>query len=67
MFENITKYLTIEQKKGIVPIVQEVDKEGAGVQKKFEFDLFSLSQDKFKRLESYVQECMTINQIKESS
>jgi hypothetical protein len=28
MFENITKYLTIEQKKGIVPIVQSFEEEG---------------------------------------
>ena len=61
MFENITKYLTIEQKKGIVPIVQSVDKNNTSVQKKFEFDLFSLSPEKFARLEQYVQECMTIN------
>jgi len=51
MFENITKYLTIEQKKGIVPIVQSLEKEGQAVQKKFEFDLFSLPPEKFERLE----------------
>jgi hypothetical protein len=44
-----------------------VDKNNTSVQKKFEFDLFSLSPEKFARLEQYVQECMTINQIKESS
>jgi len=61
MFENITKYLTIEQKKGIVPIVQSFEEEGQATQKKFEFDLFSLPADKFERLEQYVQQCMNIN------
>lgn len=67
MFENITKYLTIEQKKGIVPIVQSLEEGNHAVQKKFEFDLFSLPQDKFLRLEKYVQECMTTNQNKDNS
>jgi hypothetical protein len=41
MYEHINNQLTVEQKKGIVPIIQpKVD--GKPSQQKFEFDLFSI-------------------------
>lgn len=58
LFEIITTRLTIEQKKGIIPIVFQDD---GNKKQKFEFDLFSLEPVVFKRLEEYVQNCLSTN------
>lgn len=59
LYNNIIKYLSVAQKKGIIPIVQEqLSKEDSvGYQnmiksnQKFEFDLFNLSETTCLRLE----------------
>jgi hypothetical protein len=63
------EFLTIAQKKGIIPIVQEqLSKEDPvsyqqmiKSNQKFEFDLFSLPDTTCQRLEQYVNECMQQN------
>lgn len=59
LFEVITTKLTIEQKKGIIPIVFQDD--SGNKKQKFEFDLFSLEPHVFKKLEEYVQSCVNLN------
>ena len=64
------EYLTITQKKGIIPIVQEqLSKEDPvsyqqmiKSNQKFEFDLFSLPDTTCQRLEQYVNDCIQQNQ-----
>lgn len=56
LFDVITKRLTMEQKKGIIPIVFQ--QEAQNKKQKFEFDLFSLEPQVFKRLEEYVKSCV---------
>jgi len=69
LYENIMNHLTVEQKKGIVPIVKNADNENkqSAPQQKFEFDLFSLPSKICKKLEVYVQECIAKNQGKMTS
>lgn len=60
MFENINNHLTVDQKKGIVAIIQpKVD--GKPTQQKFEFDLFSVPDEQYRKLEVYVDKCMKEN------
>ena len=60
---NIGK-LTLEQKKGVVPIVQEcVSKNGSNPI--FEFELDQLSAECLRKLESYVSKQISINQKKD--
>ena len=59
LFEIITTRLTIEQKKGIIPIVFQNN--NGNKKQKFEFDLFSLEPKIFKKLEEYVQNCLSTN------
>jgi hypothetical protein len=42
-----------------------MEKGDQSTQKKFEFDLFSLPDDKFKKLEKYVEECINMNKGKD--
>ena len=70
LYEKITQHLDTDQKKGIIPIVQEMQSQNDGnylVQqnKKFQFDLFSLPIATCKRLEQYVQECIANNNKKQ--
>lgn len=66
LYDNIIKYLSVTQKKGIIPIIKEqLSKEDpVGYQKmiksnqKFEFDLFNLSDKTCQRLEQYVNKCI---------
>ena len=60
---NIGK-LTLEQKKGVVPIVQEcVSKNGANPI--FEFELDQLTSECLRKLEAYVNKQISINQKKD--
>lgn len=59
LYEVITTKLTIEQKKGIIPIVFQED--SGNKKQKFEFDLFSLEPEVFRKLEEYVQGCVNMN------
>ena len=60
MYDSINNFLTVEQKKGIVPIVQpKVD--GKPSQQKFEFDLFSIPPAQYAELEEYVNKCLKAN------
>ena len=70
LYDNIIQYLTMSQKKGIIPIVQEqMSKDDPnGYQnmiksnQKFEFDLFNLPDSTCERLETYVNDCIKVNQ-----
>ena len=69
LYDNIMQFLTIPQKKGIIPIVQDelskLDPENFQQMnqqnQKFEFDLFSLPAQTCQRLEIYVNQCMEEN------
>ena len=61
------KHLNIEQKKGIIPIVQQqmsLQNHQVLQQQKFEFDLFSLPKATCLSLERYVDECIKANNNK---
>lgn len=67
MYELITKELTTEQKLGLIPIVFEKDTKNKPKEllkkQKFEFDLFSLEPDVYKKLEDYVKQCIEKNKL----
>lgn len=58
------KHLNTQQKKGIIPIVQEQMNQDGNMQQqqKFEFDLFSLPKSTCMRLVKYVDECIANNE-----
>lgn len=57
LYELITQQLTSEQQKGIISVVFQNDQKKGG-NKKFEFDLYSLSPELCNKLEAYVQSCI---------
>ena len=57
LFNLITKELTNDQKKQIIPIVKP-DCQDQKNKSKFEFDLFSLSPQVFANLETFVNQCI---------
>ena len=62
LYELITEHLDVEQRKGIIPIVFEADKDkGAIDSQKYEFDLFSLDASVCLKLEQYVKDCIQAN------
>lgn len=67
LYNQIMKYLTAEQKKGIIPIVQECESALTAANQKFEFDLFGLPPSTFDKLQDYINESMHSNLQTESA
>ena len=52
LYELITEHITVEQRKGIIPIVFEASKDSSAIDaSKYEFDLFSLDAPVCLKLE----------------